>query len=141
MEKLYVVLGIGFLILNIVLLVYFFQACKDIQSIKKGVGLPSEKDFYNQFLKLISQDKPKEAAKILHEHFWNYCSFYQTSLKRTEDLKDQKKWFEEYTEPYKNLFELIGEKMPELLPTSIVKQVESIKENQGRYEYARKTYK
>jgi len=68
-------------------LVYFFQACKDIQSIKKGVGLPNEKDFYDEFLKLISRDKPKEAAKILHEHIWKYSKLYQKSL-LTREKKD-----------------------------------------------------
>lgn len=127
----YILLGIGFLALNIALLFYFFKACKDIQLIKKNL-VPNEKDFYDEFLKLISRDKHKEASKILHEHVWKYSKLYQKSLltREKKDPDKEKEDWAEYIEKYKDLFELVGEKPPTLLSTSIIKKAEVLIKNE-----------
>ena len=39
MEKLYIVLGIGFFILNVIIVVYFFYACINIKEINNNLRL------------------------------------------------------------------------------------------------------
>ncbi len=120
---------IATLILNIIVLVYFFGLCGNVKAIRKNLCEPkTDRDFYNIFLKFISQGEHEKAVEVIREYFWAHTSGYQTSLSRTRRMKmkdpdREKKVWEEYIAPYKNLFELVGEKPPALLSASIVQKV------------------
>lgn len=125
----FVFASIAALILNIVVLVYFFGLCGHVKAIRKNLCKPkTDADFYDRFLKFISQGKHEEAVEVIREYFWDHASGYQTSLsQRIKDPDKEKEAWEKFIAPYRDLFELVGEKPPALLSASIVKKVVDIR--------------
>ncbi len=69
------------LILNILVSAYFFGLCGNVKAIRKDLCKPeADKDFYNRFLKFISQGRREEAVEVIREHFWDHSSWHQTSI-------------------------------------------------------------